>query len=77
MINKNGSLDSLTLKENHFGMPVNELNNSVPPQYSLLVILQDLFNKLNPKIEYIKTNRPTCAYSFVETKNKGTNTTKA
>ena len=55
MINKNGSLDSQTLEENHFGMPVNELNNSVPPQYSLLVILQNLFNKLNTKKS---TSRP-------------------
>ena len=74
MINKNGFLDSQTLKENHFGMPVNELNNSAPPQYSLLVILQNLFNKLNTKKS---TSRPACAYSFVQTKNKGTNTTKA
>ena len=55
MINKSGSLDSQTLKENHFGMPVNELNNSVPPQYSLLVIQQNLFNKLNTKKS---TSRP-------------------
>ena len=36
-------------RENHFRMPVNEFNNSVPPQYSLLVILQTLFNKVNTK----------------------------
>ena len=55
MINTNGSLDSQTLKENHFGMPVNELNISVPQQYSLLVILQNLFKKLHTKKS---TSRP-------------------
>lgn len=50
-------------KNRIFGIPVNEFNNSAPPQCSFLVMLQNLFYRLN-YIKRIHQGRPAFIHLF-------------